>query len=139
MPFEPASDILSAYTVLDLTRVRSGPTCIRQLADWGANVIKIEDPESDKVGLGGPRSGSDFQNLHRNKLGLSLNLKDPEGLAILKEMVKQAVDAGMDVELDAGLAIERRLFQDVVETDDSRVGVASFLEHGPGKAAFTGR
>ena len=45
MPFEPASDVLSKYTVLDLTRVRSGPTCVRQLADWGANVIKIEDPE----------------------------------------------------------------------------------------------
>ena len=44
MPFEPASDVLSPYTVLDLTRVRSGPTCVRQLADWGANVIKIEDP-----------------------------------------------------------------------------------------------
>ena len=45
MPFEPASDILSDYTVLDLTRVRSGPTCVRQLADWGANVIKIENPD----------------------------------------------------------------------------------------------
>ena len=44
MPFEPASDILSDYTVLDLTRVRSGPTCVRQLADWGANVIKIGIP-----------------------------------------------------------------------------------------------
>ncbi|MCB1549774.1 MAG: CoA transferase, partial [Hyphomicrobiaceae bacterium] len=67
MPFEPASDILSPYTVLDLTRVRSGPTCVRQLADWGANVIKIEEPATDtKGGLGGPRSGPDFQNLHRN-------------------------------------------------------------------------
>ena len=46
MPFEPASDILSDYTVLDLTRVRSGPTCVRQLADWGANVIKIENPDT---------------------------------------------------------------------------------------------
>ena len=74
MPFEPASDVLSQYTVLDLTRVRSGPTCVRQLADWGANVIKIEDPESDKIGLGGARSGSDFQNLHRNKRSMTLNL-----------------------------------------------------------------
>src|ERR1044071_8766201 len=86
MPFEPASDVLSSYTVLDLTRVRSGPTFIRQLADWGANVIKIEDPESDKVGLGGPRSGSDFQNLHRNKRSITLNLKSKQGADIFKKL-----------------------------------------------------
>ena len=90
MPFEPASDILSAYTVLDLTRVRSGPTCIRQLADWGANVIKIEDPESDKVGLGGPRSGSDFQNLHRNKRSITLNLKAKAGKEVFLALAKKA-------------------------------------------------
>jgi crotonobetainyl-CoA:carnitine CoA-transferase CaiB-like acyl-CoA transferase len=90
MPFEPASDVLSKYTVLDLTRVRSGPTCVRQLADWGANVIKIEDPESDKVGLGGARSGSDFQNLHRNKRSMTLNLKTKEGVAIFLALAKKA-------------------------------------------------
>ncbi|MEO8651035.1 MAG: CoA transferase [Hyphomicrobiaceae bacterium] len=90
MPFEPASDVLSKYTVLDLTRVRSGPTCVRQLADWGANVIKIEDPESDKIGLGGARSGSDFQNLHRNKRSMTLNLKSKEGLAIFLALAKKA-------------------------------------------------
>ncbi len=90
MPFEPASDVLSPYTVLDLTRVRSGPTCVRQLADWGANVIKIEDPESDKVGLGGPRSGSDFQNLHRNKRSITLNLKSKQGVEIFKKLAAQA-------------------------------------------------
>ena len=90
MPFEPASDILSAYTVLDLTRVRSGPTCVRQLADWGANVIKIEDPESDKVGLGGPRSGSDFQNLHRNKRSMTLNLKAKAGKDVFLALAKTA-------------------------------------------------
>lgn len=90
MPFEPASDILSAYTVLDLTRVRSGPTCVRQLADWGANVIKIEDPESDKVGLGGPRSGSDFQNLHRNKRSITLNLKTKAGKEVFLALAKKA-------------------------------------------------
>ena len=87
MPFEPASDVLSPYTVLDLTRVRSGPTCVRQLADWGANVIKIEDP-SDKVGLGGPRSGSDFQNLHRNKRSMTLNLKSKQGVEIFKKLAE---------------------------------------------------
>ena len=90
MPFEPASDVLSAYTVLDLTRVRSGPTCVRQLADWGANVIKIEDPESDKVGLGGPRSGSDFQNLHRNKRSITLNLKSKGGREVFLALAKKA-------------------------------------------------
>jgi crotonobetainyl-CoA:carnitine CoA-transferase CaiB-like acyl-CoA transferase len=90
MPFEPASDVLSPYTVLDLTRVRSGPTCVRQLADWGANVIKIEDPESDKVGLGGPRSGSDFQNLHRNKRSITLNLKSKQGAEIFRKLANKA-------------------------------------------------
>jgi len=90
MPFAPASDVLAAYTVLDLTRVRSGPTCVRQLADWGANVIKIEDPESDKVGLGGPRSGSDFQNLHRNKRSITLNLKAPAGHEVFMALAARA-------------------------------------------------
>ncbi|MGD9829829.1 MAG: CaiB/BaiF CoA transferase family protein, partial [Hyphomicrobiaceae bacterium] len=91
MPFEPASDILSPYTVLDLTRVRSGPTCVRQLADWGANVIKIEEPATDtKGGLGGPRSGPDFQNLHRNKRAITLNLKAPEGVELFKKLAAKA-------------------------------------------------
>jgi crotonobetainyl-CoA:carnitine CoA-transferase CaiB-like acyl-CoA transferase len=69
MPFPRASQALSRFTVLDLTRVRSGPTCVRQLADWGANVIKIDALTEDAAGEqpGGPRHGSDFQNLHRNK------------------------------------------------------------------------
>jgi crotonobetainyl-CoA:carnitine CoA-transferase CaiB-like acyl-CoA transferase len=91
MPFVPASDVLSTYTVLDLTRVRSGPTCVRQLADWGANVIKIEDPESAKSeGMGGPRGGPDFQNLHRNKRSMMLDLKDPKGLEIFMKLAAKA-------------------------------------------------
>jgi formyl-CoA transferase len=82
---------LSRFTVLDLTRVRSGPTCVRQLADWGANVIKI-DALTDANGEqpGGPRHGSDFQNLHRNKRAMSLNLKDPEGLAVFLRLAAKA-------------------------------------------------
>jgi len=86
------STALSRFTVLDLTRVRAGPTCVRQLADWGAKVIKIEMPPALDEGdpMGGPREGSDFQNLHRNKRGMTLNLKSPEGVALLKEMAKTA-------------------------------------------------
>jgi crotonobetainyl-CoA:carnitine CoA-transferase CaiB-like acyl-CoA transferase len=65
---------------------------VRQLADWGANVIKIEMPPQIEAGEGpgGPRDGSDFQNLHRNKRSMTLNLKSPEGVAVLKKMVKKA-------------------------------------------------
>jgi crotonobetainyl-CoA:carnitine CoA-transferase CaiB-like acyl-CoA transferase len=92
MPFEPASRALSRFLVLDLSRVRSGPTAVRQLADWGANVIKIETPPALEGGdsPGGPRHGADFQNLHRNKRSLTLNLKAPEGRAILKRLAERA-------------------------------------------------
>src|SRR3981189_551691 len=92
MPFAKGSQALSRFTVLDLTRVRSGPTCVRQLADWGANVIKIEAPPhlEQGEGPGGPRESSDFQNLHRNKRSMTLNLKASEGLAAFKRMVKKA-------------------------------------------------
>ena len=92
MPLPRASKALSRFTVLDLTRVRAGPTCVRQLADWGANVIKIEIPAKLDTGepLGGPRDGPDFMNLHRNKRSITLNLKSPEGVAAFKKMVKKA-------------------------------------------------
>jgi formyl-CoA transferase len=90
MAFPRASKALARFTVLDLTRVRSGPTCVRQLADWGANVIKIETPPGMEDQMGGPREGPDFQNLHRNKRSMTLNLKAPEGVAALKRMVKKA-------------------------------------------------
>ena len=82
---------LERFSVLDLTRVRSGPTAVRQLADWGAKVIKVELPEKlDKSQLSGPRSGSDFQNLHRNKRSLSLNLRSKRGLDIFKKLVSKS-------------------------------------------------
>jgi crotonobetainyl-CoA:carnitine CoA-transferase CaiB-like acyl-CoA transferase len=92
MPLPRASKALSRFTVLDLTRVRAGPTCVRQLADWGANVIKIEIPAALDSGepLGGPRDGPDFMNLHRNKRSITLNLKSPEGVAAFKKLVKKA-------------------------------------------------
>jgi len=83
---------LSRFTVLDLTRNRSGPTCVRQLADWGANVIKIEEKIDDE-GDSSPfddRVGPDFQNLQRNKRSIMLNLKTPDGVAIFKKMAAKA-------------------------------------------------
>jgi len=91
MSFTPASSVLEPYTVLDLTRVRSGPTCVRQLADWGANVIKIEQPGTDVSGdMGGARDGPDFQNLHRNKRSITLNLKHDRGIDVFNRLVEQA-------------------------------------------------
>jgi formyl-CoA transferase len=83
---------LSRFTVLDLTRARSGPTAVRQLSDWGANVIKVEEL-GEQDGDGSPfdkRHGPDFQNLHRNKRSLTLNLKSPEGVAVFKRMAEKA-------------------------------------------------
>ncbi|TYL84551.1 CaiB/BaiF CoA transferase family protein [Bradyrhizobium cytisi] len=92
MPVPHASQALSRFTVLDLTRVRSGPTCVRQLADWGANVIKIDALTEDAGGEqpGGPRQGADFQNLHRNKRAVTLNLKDERGLAVFTRLAAKA-------------------------------------------------
>ncbi len=92
MAFPRASEALSRFTVLDLTRVRSGPTCVRQLADWGANVIKIETPAhlEKGEGPGGPRNNADFQNLHRNKRSITLDLKSPQGLAAFKRLAEKA-------------------------------------------------
>jgi crotonobetainyl-CoA:carnitine CoA-transferase CaiB-like acyl-CoA transferase len=83
---------LARFRVIDLTRVRAGPTCVRQLADWGAEVIKVELPEAAEAGegLGGAREGPDFQNLHRNKRSLTLNLKEKAGVAVLRRLVERA-------------------------------------------------
>jgi formyl-CoA transferase len=87
----PAARALARFKVLDLTRVRAGPTAVRQLADWGADAIRIELPEGVEGGdLGGPRHGPDFQNLHRNKRSMTLNLKEPAGLAIFRRLAATA-------------------------------------------------
>ena len=92
MAHQPASQALKRITVLDLTRVRSGPTAVRQLADWGANVIKVEMPErlEPDGALGALRHTGDFQNLQRNKRSMTLDLKSPEGLDVLKRMAARA-------------------------------------------------
>ena len=80
---------LSRFRVVDLTRVRAGPTCARQLADWGADVVKVEATGGDD-GLGGGRDTSDFQNLHRNKRSIAIDLKQKDGVEILKKLVRGA-------------------------------------------------
>ena len=83
---------LSRFKVIDLTLARAGPSCVRTLADWGADVIRVEPPPSDGEAseLVGRRDGSDFQNLHRNKRAITLNLKTDEGREILMKLAEQA-------------------------------------------------
>jgi len=85
-------EALQGLKLIDLTRVRSGPSAVRQFADWGADVIKVETPDSIEGSgdLGGRREGSDFQNLHRNKRSITLNLKSKDGVKILKELIKNS-------------------------------------------------
>ena len=89
----PAAGLpLSGLRVIDLTRARSGPACVRQLADWGADVVKVEPPPSAGVAaaITGGRHGYDFQNLHRNKRSLTLNLRDEAGRGVLLDLAREA-------------------------------------------------
>jgi crotonobetainyl-CoA:carnitine CoA-transferase CaiB-like acyl-CoA transferase len=79
LPLEP-------YSVVDLTRARSGPTCVRQLAEMGARVVKVESREQDDF----TRDEFDFQNLHRNKRSMTLDLKHPRGVEVLKRLVAKS-------------------------------------------------
>ena len=103
---------LQKLRVLDLTRVRAGPTCVRMFADFGADVIKIESPPGvdPNENMGGPRLGSDFQNLHRNKRSIALNLKTPDGLDIFKKLAATAdivvENYRPDVKFRLGIAYE---------------------------------
>jgi formyl-CoA transferase len=92
MPRIAASAALSRFRILDLSRVRAGPTCVKQFADFGADVIKIESPPGvdPNEGMGGPRHGPDMQNLHRNKRAMTLNLKLPEAREVFTRLVKSA-------------------------------------------------
>ena len=84
---------LKELTVLDLTQARAGPTAARVLADWGANVVYVEPPMTsgkNRVGLSGQRDGFDFQNLHRNKRSVTIDLKHPDGHALFMRMAEKA-------------------------------------------------
>jgi crotonobetainyl-CoA:carnitine CoA-transferase CaiB-like acyl-CoA transferase len=91
MPHLPASQALARFRVVDMTQVRAGPTAARQLADWGADVIQVQMP-GHMLGddtLGG-QEGSDYQYTHRNKRSMTLNLKEPKGIEVLKKLVATA-------------------------------------------------
>ena len=92
MPRIAASTALARLRILDFSRVRAGPTCVRQFADFGADVIKIESPPGvdPNEAMGGPRHGPDMQNLHRNKRSMTLNLKLPQAREVLERLVKTA-------------------------------------------------
>lgn len=93
MPRIQAGQALAPFRVLDLSRVRAGPTCVRMLADFGADVIRIEPPpgvDANDNMFVDSREGGDFQNLNRNKRSLTLNLKTPEGIKILQRLVRGA-------------------------------------------------
>jgi crotonobetainyl-CoA:carnitine CoA-transferase CaiB-like acyl-CoA transferase len=93
MPSDARSTLLSRYRVIDLSRVRAGPTCVRMLADFGADVIRVEPPpgvDPNEAMFAGDRHSGDFQNLNRNKRSLTLNLKKPQGLEVLRRLVAQA-------------------------------------------------
>src|ERR1051325_3156365 len=92
MPAIAASSALSRLRILDFTRVRAGPTCVKQFADFGADVIKIESPPGvdPNENMGGPRDGPDMQNLHRNKRAMTLNLKTAEAKEVFARLVKTA-------------------------------------------------
>ena len=86
----PDSLPLARIAVLDLTLARAGPTCVRHLADWGAKIIRIEPPSTGGEDIGGPRDGPDFQNLHRNKRAIRLDLKAPAGHAAFMRLAARA-------------------------------------------------
>ena len=91
MPHLPASTALQRFRVIDLTQVRAGPTCCRQLADWGADVVQVQMPEHMRGDdtLGG-QDGSDYQYTHRNKRSITVNLKEAEGIRVLRQLIARA-------------------------------------------------
>ena len=123
---------LARISVLDLTLARAGPTCVRHLADWGANVIRIEPPSVGGEDIGGPRDGPDFQNLHRNKRAIRLDLKTPQGHEIFMRL---AARADVIVEnMRAAVKHRLRIAYDDIRAVNPRVvygSISGFGQDGP--------
>jgi formyl-CoA transferase len=123
---------LSRLTVLDLTLARAGPTCVRHLADWGADIIRIEPPPTGEEDISGDRDGFDFQNLHRNKRAITLDLKSPEGH---DAFMRLAASADVIVE-NMRAAVKHRLgiAYDEVQAVNPRIvygSISGFGQDGP--------
>ncbi len=124
---------LSGLKVLDITVARAGPTCVRHLADWGADIIRIEAPlRPGEEDMFGDRDGSDYQNLHRNKRMVQLNLKVPEGR---EAFLKLAAQADVVVE-NMRVAVKHRLgvaYEDVRKVNPRIVygSISGFGQEGP--------
>ncbi len=146
---------LAHIRVLDLTAHRAGPTAVRQLADWGASVIKIEPPAEDDIdSMGGKRHGFDFQNLHRNKRSMTLNLKSAEGKAIFMALAKDAdvivenyrsdVKLRLGVDYDSVVKINPRIIYGSISgfgqsgPDATRPGVDQIAQGMGGLMSITG-
>lgn len=126
---------LEGYTVLDLTQARAGPTSARVLADWGANVIYVEPPATsgkNRSALTGQRDGPDFQNLHRNKRSLTIDLKNPEGHALFMKLVAKAdvITENFRSEVKHRLGID---YDSVAKVNDRIVygSISGFGQSGP--------
>lgn len=93
MPKIKAAEALARFKVLDLSRVRAGPNCVRVLSDFGADVIRVEPPpgvDPNEAMFAAQRDAGDFQNINRNKRSMTLNLKRPGARDILMRMVREA-------------------------------------------------
>jgi len=168
MPELHASKALQRFRVLDLSRVRAGPTCVRMLADFGADVIRIEPPpgvDPNEAMFAADRWSGDFQNLNRNKRSLTLNLKKPQGMEILRRLVADAdvvvenwrpdVKARLGVDYESLKAINPRIilasisgfgqtgpyavrpgFDQIVQGMGGLMSVTGFPEQGPVRAGL---
>ena len=123
---------LDRIVVLDLTLARAGPTCVRHLGDWGADVIRIEPPDTGGEEISGDRDGPDFQNLHRNKRMVQLNLKSKEGHAAF---MKLAATADVIVEnMRANVKHKLKIAYDDVRAVNPRIvygSISGFGQSGP--------
>ncbi len=146
---------LSRFKVLDLTAHRAGPTAVRQLADWGADVIKIERPtKGGNDSMGGKLHGPDYQNLHRNKRSLTLDLKSKEGKAIFFKLAETAdvivenfrsdVKTRLGIDYDAVAAVNPRIVYGSISgfgqdgPDATRPGVDQIAQGMGGLMSITG-
>jgi crotonobetainyl-CoA:carnitine CoA-transferase CaiB-like acyl-CoA transferase len=131
---QPSRLPLSRFKVIDLTLARAGPSCVRTLADWGADVIRVEPPPEDAEAgeLVGRRDGSDFQNLHRNKRAITLNLKSDEGREILMRLAEQA-DVVVE-NMRPGVTKRLGVDYEAVKKRNSRIvygSISGFGQYGP--------